>query len=83
MASRVPVVAGRTSSIDEWIGPDDGGALVECRDEDAVAASLARLLADPDARRRHGERNERFVRERLGDPGQQLEELYLELLDRV
>jgi glycosyltransferase involved in cell wall biosynthesis len=83
MASRVPVVAGRTWSIDEWIGPDEGGALVECRDEDAVAASLARLLADPEARRRHGERNERFVRERLGDPGQQLEELYLELLDRV
>jgi glycosyltransferase involved in cell wall biosynthesis len=83
MASRVPVVAGRTWSIDEWIGPDEGGALVECRDEDAVAASLAQLLADPEARRRHGERNEQFVRNRLGDPGQQLEELYLELLERA
>jgi phosphatidylinositol alpha-1,6-mannosyltransferase len=82
MASRVPVVAGRTWSIDEWIGPDEGGALVECRDEDAVAEALSRLLADPEQRRRQGERNERFVRERLGDPGQQLEELYLELLGR-
>ena len=47
MASRVPVVAGRTWSIDEWIGPDEGGALVECRDEDAVAAALRQLLPIP------------------------------------
>ena len=44
MASAVPVVAGRTWSIDEWIGPGEGGALVECRDEDAVAAALVELL---------------------------------------
>jgi glycosyltransferase involved in cell wall biosynthesis len=82
MASSVPVVAGRTWSIDEWIGADEGGFLVECRDEDAVAESLLALLRDPDLRRRHGERNERFVRERLGDPGEQLEGLYRELLGR-
>ncbi len=80
MASSVPVVAGRTWSIDEWIGPGEGGALVECRDEDAVAAALAELLADPELRRRYGERNERVVRERLGDPGEELEALYRELL---
>lgn len=82
MASRLPVVAGRTWSIDEWIGPDDGGALVECRDENAVTEALGRLLADPELRRRHGERNERVVHERLGDPGEQLESLYRELLAR-
>ena len=82
MASSVPVVAGRTWSIDEWIGPGEGGALVECRDEDAVTASLLELLTNPELRRRLGERNERFVRSRLGDPGEQLEELYLQLRDR-
>jgi len=82
MASRVPVVAGRTWSIDEWIGPGEGGELVECRDEDAVAGALAELLRDPELRRRYGERNERFVREKLGDPGEQLEGLYRELLER-
>ncbi len=80
MASSVPVVAGRTWSIDEWIGPGEGGALVECRDEDAVAAALAELLASPDLRLRYGQRNEQVVRERLGDPGEELETLYLELL---
>jgi glycosyltransferase involved in cell wall biosynthesis len=82
MASNLPVVAGRTWSIDEWIGEDDGGALVECRDEDGVTRALSELLRDPDLRRRHGARNERFVRERLGDPGEQLETLYRELLSR-
>jgi glycosyltransferase involved in cell wall biosynthesis len=82
MASRIPVVAGRTWSIDEWIEPGEGGALVECRDEDAVTEALRRLLADPELRRRHGERNERVVRERLGDPGEQLDTLYRELLAR-
>lgn len=83
MASSVPVVAGRTWSIDEWIGPGEGGALVECRDEDAVTAALAELLADPELRRRYGERNERVVRERLGDPGEELESLYRELLAKA
>lgn len=82
MASRVPVVAGRTWSIDEWIGPNDGGFLVECRDEDAVTESLLALARDPELRRQHGARNESVVRERLGDPGEQLETLYLELLGR-
>ena len=80
MASSVPVVAGRTWSIDEWIGPRDGGALVECRDEGAVTEALVELLGDPELRRTYGERNERVVRERLGDPGEELETLYLRLL---
>jgi glycosyltransferase involved in cell wall biosynthesis len=82
MASALPVVAGRTWSIDEWISETEGGALLECRDENAVTEALRALLADPALRRRHGERNERYVRSRLGDPGEQLEHLYLELLGR-
>jgi glycosyltransferase involved in cell wall biosynthesis len=82
MASAVPVVAGRTWSIDEWITPGEGGALIECRDEDAVTSALVELLRDPELRRRHGDRNERFVRERLGDPGAELESLYLQVLGR-
>ena len=58
---------GRTWSIDEWISEEDGGALIECRDEDAVTEAL-QALADPELRRRHGERNERYVRAKLGDP---------------
>jgi glycosyltransferase involved in cell wall biosynthesis len=80
MASALPVVAGRTWSIDEWISEEEGGALLPCRDEVAVAEALGALLRDPELRRRHGERNERFVRQRLGDPGEQLERLYLDLL---
>jgi glycosyltransferase involved in cell wall biosynthesis len=82
MASALPVVAGRTWSIDEWISEKEGGALLECRDEEAVTAALRALLADPALRRHHGARNERYVRARLGDPGEQLEHLYLELLGR-
>jgi glycosyltransferase involved in cell wall biosynthesis len=82
MASAVPVVAGRTWSIDEWIEPGEGGELVECRDEDAVAAALAKLLSDRELRARHGRRNEQVVRRRLGEPGVELEALYFELLGR-
>jgi len=82
MASALPVVAGRTWTIDEWISEDEGGALLECRDEDAVTEALQTLLADPELRRRHGARNEQYVRAQLGDPGEQLERLYVRLLGR-
>jgi glycosyltransferase involved in cell wall biosynthesis len=80
MAARLPMVMGDAVTIDEWIAPGEGGEVVECRDEDAVTEALVKLLRDPDLRRRYGERNERVVRERLGDPGEQLESLYLRLL---
>lgn len=80
MASRLPMVMGDAVTIDEWITPGDGGEVVDCRDEDAVTDALLTLLRDPDLRRRYGERNERVVRERLGDPGEQLESLYRRML---
>ena len=80
MASRLPMVMGDAVTIDEWITPGEGGEVVACRDEDAVTEALLKLLRDPELRRRYGERNERVVRERLGDPGEQLETLYRRLV---
>jgi len=83
MASRLPMVMGDAVTIDEWITQGDGGEVVECRDEDAVTEALLKLLRDTDLRGAYGERNERVVRERLGDPGEQLEALYLRMLGRA
>jgi glycosyltransferase involved in cell wall biosynthesis len=80
MASRLPMVMGDAVTIDEWIRPGEGGEVVDCRDEDAVTEALLKLLRDPELRSRYGERNERVVRERLGDPGEQLEAVYRGLL---
>jgi glycosyltransferase involved in cell wall biosynthesis len=82
MASRLPMVMGDAVTIDEWITQGEGGEVVGCRDEDALSGALLRLLGDPELRRRYGERNERVVRERLGDPGEQLEAVYLRMLGR-
>jgi glycosyltransferase involved in cell wall biosynthesis len=73
-------VCGIAPSIDEWVGQGDGAELVPCRDEGAVAAALLGLLRDPDRRRAYGDRNSRVVRERIGDPGLALEQLYRELV---
>ena len=80
MASALPAVCGIAPSIEEWVGRGDGAELVPCEDEEAVAAALLGLLRDPDRRRAYGERNARVVRERIGDPGAALEELYRELV---
>ena len=81
MASRLPLVMGDAITIDEWITQGEGGEVVQCRDEDAVLAALVKLVRDPELRRRYGERNEREVRERLGEPpGLQFERVYRELL---
>ncbi len=82
MASRLPMVMGDAVTIDEWITQGEGGEVVDCRDEEAVLAALLKLLRDPALRLAYGERNERVVRERLGDPGEQLESLYLRMLGR-
>jgi L-malate glycosyltransferase len=82
MASGVPLVVGRAPSMEEWIQQGAGGEVVERHDVDAVAAAIVRLARDPEARRRHGERNLREVHARFGDPSAQLEQLYLEVLGR-
>jgi glycosyltransferase involved in cell wall biosynthesis len=82
MASGLPAVCGVAPSIEEWVGRGDGAELVPCRDEAAVAAAVLRILRDPELARGYGARNEQFVRERIADPGLELERLYLELLGR-
>jgi glycosyltransferase involved in cell wall biosynthesis len=80
MASGLPAVCGIAPSIEEWVDQGDGAELVPGRDEAAVAAALVGLLRDPARRRAYGERNARVVREKIGDPGAALEELYRELV---
>ncbi len=83
MASRLPMVMGDAITIDEWITQGEGGEVVQCRDEDAVYEALLKLARDPELRARYGERNERVVRERLGEhPGEKFERVYRELLER-
>ncbi|TMJ96022.1 MAG: glycosyltransferase family 4 protein [Actinobacteria bacterium] len=82
MASGLPAVCAVAPSIDEWVAQDDGAELVPPRDADALAAALLKLLRDPELRRRYGERNERFVRSQLPDPGAELERLYRDLVAR-
>ena len=80
MASGRALIAGWCPSIDEWVGPGEGAEMVECRDEDAVFAALAKLAADADLRAAYGVRNARVVDERLGDAGAALVELYRALV---
>ena len=80
MASRLPVVAAPTWSIDEWLENGDGAEIVPVKDVDATAAAIAKLLADADLRARYGERNERVARAKLPKPGPLLETLYRELI---
>ncbi len=82
MASGLPMVMGDAITIDEWITPGEGGEVVDCRDEDAVAAALLGLIRDPELRARYGERNIRVTRERLPPPGPALVELYRDMLAR-
>jgi len=53
MASGVPVVASRNSSLPEVVG--DAGVLLDALTPDAIAGALRPLLADPEARRRLGD----------------------------
>ena len=81
MASRLPVIAAPTWSIDEWLESGDGAEIVPVRDVDATAAALRKLLGDQDLRARYGARNERVVRSRMEEPGPVLEALYRDLIE--
>ena len=58
----LPSVATRVSAIPELIEDGVNGILVPPGDPDALAAALARLLGDPELRRRLGAAGERRVR---------------------
>lgn len=80
MASGTPLVCGIAPSIDEWVQQDVGAEVVPCRDVDAVATAMLRLIREPEVGRRYAERNLREVHARFGDPGAEMEHVYKELL---
>jgi L-malate glycosyltransferase len=82
MASAVPLVVGLAPSMDEWIQQGEGGELVDRHSVEEVTQAILRLARDPELRRAYGERNLREVHARFGDPSEQLERLYLEVLGR-
>ena len=80
MASGAPLVCGIAPSIDEWVQQDVGSEVVPCRDVDAVAAAMLRLLREPEVGRRYAERNLGEIHARFGDPSVEMERVYQELL---
>lgn len=65
MEAGVPVVASRVSGIPEVVEDGVTGWLVPPEDPEALAATLARVLDDPDEARRRGEAGRRRVDERF------------------
>jgi L-malate glycosyltransferase len=80
MASGRAVVCADAASIDEWVRPGEGAEIVPVRDKRATADAVLGLLQDDARRRVYGERNQRVVRETVGDPGPELDRLYRELV---
>lgn len=76
-----PVVATAVGGTPEVVVDGEGGFLVSPEEEDAMAARILQLLADPSLRGRMGDAGRRRVREWF-DPARQAEEyrrLYLEV----
>jgi L-malate glycosyltransferase len=83
MASGIPVIAGLAPSMDEWIQTGNGGELIQDRyDDDAVAEAILKLARDPELRKQYGQQNLEQVHARFGNPTEQLETLYYEVLGR-
>ena len=61
MACCTPVVASSLPALRELVNDGGNGALVPAEDPDALAASLDRLLGDPDMLERLGRNGRRFV----------------------
>lgn len=84
MEAARPVVATRVGGVPDLIEPGVHGLLVERRDPDALAAAVAELLEDPDARARMGAAAQARRREEfdLALMVRRLEDLYEELYAR-
>lgn len=65
MAMRLPVVSTTITAIGELVADGVSGILVPSRDPVALRKAIARLLDDPDLRRRLGENARRRVEERF------------------
>jgi glycosyltransferase involved in cell wall biosynthesis len=84
MEAARPVVATRVGGVPDLIEPGVHGLLVERREPDALAAAIAELLEDPDARARMGAAAQARRREEfdLALMVRRLEDLYEELYAR-
>jgi len=80
MASGRAIVCADAASIDEWVGAGQGAEIVPIRDREQTAGAVLQLLRDEDRRRAYGERNQRVIREAVGDPGPELDRIYRELV---
>lgn len=66
MSQRLPCIASAVSAIPELIADGDTGVLVPPDDPPALAAALTRLIGDPAARTRLGDRGAERVRAAFG-----------------
>jgi len=81
MAAAKPVVASDTGGIPELVRPGENGLLVPPGDATALAGAIRRLLDDPEAARRMGERGQAISRRySLEAMGARLKSLYRECL---
>jgi glycosyltransferase involved in cell wall biosynthesis len=82
MAAGCPVVATRVGGLPDLITDGETGRLVEPRDPAALAASILRLLRDPETASRLGETAQATVAERFAVDRlcRDMEGLYVELL---
>jgi glycosyltransferase involved in cell wall biosynthesis len=69
MAAGLPIVASAVGGVPEMVVDGETGILVSPGDERALGEALARLVADPNLRRRMGAAGRRRVRERFDLPG--------------
>ncbi len=67
MAAGLPVVAPRVGDIGSMVASDNGPALVDAGDEDALRKSLTRLANDPVLRKRMGQANRQKAREEFDE----------------
>lgn len=80
MAAGLPVVASAVGGLPEMVVDGDTGLLVAPGDAEALGQALARLMADPQERRRMGAAGRRRVEERFDLPA--FEAAHLELYGR-
>jgi glycosyltransferase involved in cell wall biosynthesis len=85
MARRIPVVASDVGGIPEVVTNEMDGLLVPAADPPALGHAIARLLRDPELRRRLGEAGYRTVAERFSIDAQvrRIEAVYDEELARA
>jgi glycosyltransferase involved in cell wall biosynthesis len=66
MAAGLPVVSTRNGGLPEVIEDGVTGLLVEPADADGLTVAIARLLDDPELRRRYGDAGRQRAAERFG-----------------